>query len=185
MARTWSAERMQTSTYTPLKPKPACRTSQALRLEALADDSMTKRGPGRADNGNFGLSRITVSIQPLDGSGRADRGEAARAASDFPAERCKPLDRRVAGRAAQDRLGRRSEVWRRSCRVVWARKADRISRRNASDDPARVQCQQEAQHRPLATRDQHRSGAASIGCRRRWLSRMPSCSLLKLPQAWS
>ncbi len=40
----------------------------ALRLEALADDSMTKRGPGRAGNGNFGLSRITLSIQPLAGS---------------------------------------------------------------------------------------------------------------------
>ena len=36
-----------------------------LRLEALADDSMTKRGPGRANNGNIGLSRITLSIQPL------------------------------------------------------------------------------------------------------------------------
>ncbi len=43
----------------------------ALRLEALADDSMTKRGPGRAGNGNFGLSRITLSIQPLDESGKA------------------------------------------------------------------------------------------------------------------
>ncbi|HUG69247.1 MAG TPA: PSD1 and planctomycete cytochrome C domain-containing protein [Pirellulaceae bacterium] len=40
----------------------------ALRLEALADDSMTKRGPGRAANGNFGLSRITLSIQPLSGT---------------------------------------------------------------------------------------------------------------------
>lgn len=40
----------------------------ALRLEALADDSMTKRGPGRAGNGNFGLSRITVAVQSLSGS---------------------------------------------------------------------------------------------------------------------
>ena len=43
----------------------------ALRLEALADDSMSKRGPGRAGNGNFGLSRITLAIQPLDGSGQS------------------------------------------------------------------------------------------------------------------
>ncbi|MEO8493794.1 MAG: PSD1 and planctomycete cytochrome C domain-containing protein [Planctomycetota bacterium] len=39
-----------------------------LRLEALADDSMTKRGPGRAANGNIALSRISVTVQPLDGS---------------------------------------------------------------------------------------------------------------------
>ncbi len=37
----------------------------ALRIEALADETMKKRGPGRAANGNFGLSRITLSIQPL------------------------------------------------------------------------------------------------------------------------
>ncbi|MBI2477890.1 MAG: PSD1 domain-containing protein, partial [Planctomycetia bacterium] len=40
----------------------------AVRLEALADDSMKKHGPGRAANGNFGLSQITVSIQPLVGA---------------------------------------------------------------------------------------------------------------------
>ncbi|MDA1049845.1 MAG: PSD1 and planctomycete cytochrome C domain-containing protein [Planctomycetota bacterium] len=39
-----------------------------LRLEALADDSMTKRGPGRAANGNMALSRISMSIQPLEGA---------------------------------------------------------------------------------------------------------------------
>jgi hypothetical protein len=33
---------------------------RALRLEAMADPSMTKGGPGRADNGNIGLSRIRV-----------------------------------------------------------------------------------------------------------------------------
>lgn len=32
----------------------------ALRLEALADPSMVKGGPGRADNGNMGLSRIRI-----------------------------------------------------------------------------------------------------------------------------
>jgi len=31
-----------------------------LKLEALADASMPKGGPGRADNGNFGLSRLRV-----------------------------------------------------------------------------------------------------------------------------
>ncbi len=37
----------------------------ALRLEALTDDSMAKGGPGRADNGNFALSRIKMTVQPL------------------------------------------------------------------------------------------------------------------------
>ena len=39
----------------------------SLRLEALADDSMNKRGPGRAGNGNFGLSRISLTAAPLAG----------------------------------------------------------------------------------------------------------------------
>ena len=34
----------------------------ALRVEALADSSLKQNGPGRADNGNFGLSRIRVFI---------------------------------------------------------------------------------------------------------------------------
>ncbi len=36
------------------------RRLTGLRLEALADPSMPQKGPGRAPNGNFGLSRITV-----------------------------------------------------------------------------------------------------------------------------
>jgi mono/diheme cytochrome c family protein len=55
-------------TYT-FETETSLQNVNALRLEALADDSMPKRGPGRAENGNFGLSRITVSLQPLDGSG--------------------------------------------------------------------------------------------------------------------
>ncbi|MDG2220268.1 MAG: PSD1 and planctomycete cytochrome C domain-containing protein [Rubripirellula sp.] len=37
-----------------------------LRIEALADDSMKASGPGRAANGNFALSRITVTARPTD-----------------------------------------------------------------------------------------------------------------------
>ncbi|MFN0128311.1 MAG: DUF1549 and DUF1553 domain-containing protein [Verrucomicrobiales bacterium] len=36
------------------------RSLRALRLEALADPSLPKGGPGRADNGNIGLSRLSV-----------------------------------------------------------------------------------------------------------------------------
>jgi mono/diheme cytochrome c family protein len=41
----------------------------AIRLEALADASMVKRGPGRAGNGNFALSNFTVTAAPADGKG--------------------------------------------------------------------------------------------------------------------
>ncbi|MGD9647750.1 MAG: PSD1 and planctomycete cytochrome C domain-containing protein, partial [Pirellulales bacterium] len=48
------------------------RTSVAelrqLRLEALADPSLVKQGPGRAENGNFALSEIAVTAQPADTS---------------------------------------------------------------------------------------------------------------------
>jgi hypothetical protein len=46
----------------------AARGLTALRLEALAHPSMPKGGPGRADNGNIGLSRIRVFAAPLAGS---------------------------------------------------------------------------------------------------------------------
>ena len=37
----------------------------AVRLEALAHDSLVKRGPGRASNGNFALSDFRVTAAPL------------------------------------------------------------------------------------------------------------------------
>jgi len=40
---------------------------RAIRLEALADPSLPHGGPGRADNGNFGLSRIRVFAAPVGG----------------------------------------------------------------------------------------------------------------------
>lgn len=39
---------------------------KALRLDALAHPSMPKGGPGRAENGNFALSRIRVYAGPLE-----------------------------------------------------------------------------------------------------------------------
>jgi cytochrome c553 len=42
----------------------------AFRLEALADDSLPQRGPGRAPNGNFALGDVQVTAQPADGSGQ-------------------------------------------------------------------------------------------------------------------
>lgn len=40
---------------------------RSLRLEALSDASLPHRGPGRADNGNFGLSRIRIFSAPISG----------------------------------------------------------------------------------------------------------------------
>lgn len=40
---------------------------RAVRLEALADPSLPQGGPGRADNGNIGLSRILLTATPLSG----------------------------------------------------------------------------------------------------------------------
>lgn len=40
----------------------------ALRLEALRHDSLPAKGPGRAGNGNFVLSQITVTAEPANGS---------------------------------------------------------------------------------------------------------------------
>jgi mono/diheme cytochrome c family protein len=45
---------------------------RALRLEALPDPSLPHNGPGRADNGNLGLSRIRVFAQPLSGGERQE-----------------------------------------------------------------------------------------------------------------
>lgn len=42
-----------------------------LRLEALADESLVKGGPGRAANGNFALSEIVVEAEPLAGDGES------------------------------------------------------------------------------------------------------------------
>ncbi len=46
--------------------------TSALKLEALADDSMKHKGPGRAANGNFALSRIGITW--LDPNTNRERG---------------------------------------------------------------------------------------------------------------
>lgn len=42
---------------------PAGTTLTSLRVEALADDSLPRRGPGRADNGNFALGNVECFIE--------------------------------------------------------------------------------------------------------------------------
>jgi len=48
------------------------RRLTGLKLEALTDASLKSGGPGRADNGNFGLSRIRVSAAPSGGGPARD-----------------------------------------------------------------------------------------------------------------
>ncbi len=43
----------------------------AIRLEALAHESMVRKGPGRAGNGNMGLGNFTVRAEPLSGEGES------------------------------------------------------------------------------------------------------------------
>ena len=40
-----------------------------LRIEAMKDPSLVKNGPGRAANGNFCLTDISVAVSPKDGKG--------------------------------------------------------------------------------------------------------------------
>jgi len=60
----------------------AQRRLTGLRLEALAHASMTKGGPGRADNGNFALSKILVTAAPR-GSAEAKPVALVKAVADF------------------------------------------------------------------------------------------------------
>jgi mono/diheme cytochrome c family protein len=47
-------------------------TIETIRLEALPDPALVKSGPGRADNGNFALSRIRLFAENPDGSKRRE-----------------------------------------------------------------------------------------------------------------
>ena len=57
-------------TYTVTFDLPAgllgAQGAGALRVEALTDDSLSQRGPGRRPNGNFVLTGLSVTVAPLD-----------------------------------------------------------------------------------------------------------------------
>jgi hypothetical protein len=55
----------------------------AIRLEACADPSFVKGGPGRASNGNFALSDFRVTAAPLDHKEKAVSLKFVRARADF------------------------------------------------------------------------------------------------------
>ena len=55
----------------------------AIRLEALIDDKLPSKGPGRTPHGNFVLSEITVSIATRDVPGETQQLKFANASADF------------------------------------------------------------------------------------------------------
>ena len=56
-------------TYTITIDTPL-ETVASLRLDALADASLPRQGPGRAGNGNFALSNLTVGWSPIPAAGQ-------------------------------------------------------------------------------------------------------------------
>ncbi|WP_169981299.1 PSD1 and planctomycete cytochrome C domain-containing protein [Tautonia rosea] len=64
-----SGESPSQDIYTIRATTPSSLTGVvALRVEALPDDSLPARGPGRAENGNFVLTELTVALQRLPDS---------------------------------------------------------------------------------------------------------------------
>lgn len=61
-----SGENPADDTYT-LTFSTQARNVTGIKLEALTHESFKSRGPGRANNGNFALSRIVVEATPLKG----------------------------------------------------------------------------------------------------------------------
>jgi hypothetical protein len=89
---------------------PGAKRVAAIRLEALLDDALPRRGPGRADDGNFVLSRLAVEAV-ADGSPPRPL-ELASASADFSqdgfpvAHAFKPPDPKKNGWAVQPQAGR-------------------------------------------------------------------------------
>jgi len=76
-----SGPRPDTDTYVVTATSPL-RNLTALRLEALVDESLPHRGPGRLDNGNFHLSEIELQVFRSDGAAPEKVGF-HRATADF------------------------------------------------------------------------------------------------------
>ncbi|MFN0068625.1 MAG: PSD1 and planctomycete cytochrome C domain-containing protein [Limisphaerales bacterium] len=58
----------------------------ALNLDALADDALPRKGPGRSPNGNFVLGELEITAAPREGSAEPVKVTIASATSDFEQE---------------------------------------------------------------------------------------------------
>ena len=85
-----------------------------IRLEALPDDSLPGKGPGRADNGNFVLRQLTVTEVPLEEPTAARQVALSAATADFSQQQF-DVAQAIAGKgngwAVSPSLGRRHEAW--------------------------------------------------------------------------
>src|SRR5207253_6289218 len=72
----------------------------AVRLEALADESLPNLGPGFGDYGNFTLNSLTLTASPLEGQGRPQAVKLTLAQSTTGAKggSAWKVDRKQAGR---------------------------------------------------------------------------------------
>jgi mono/diheme cytochrome c family protein len=68
-------------TYAFTVPAPLAGIT-AIKVEALADPSMKKGGPGRADNGNFALSDFRLAVTPLGSTNKVE-AKFAKASATF------------------------------------------------------------------------------------------------------
>lgn len=77
----------ETDTYTLTLTNLPSRI-RGLRIEALPDDSLPAKGPGRADNGNFVISRVHATIERASGTNESVKFVFARASFEqtFAAE---------------------------------------------------------------------------------------------------
>jgi len=73
-------------TYTLKGVIPAGGTLRGVRLEALADDGLPAKGPGRADNGNFVVTTFAVQFGPPGGAETPTAVKFAAAKADFEQE---------------------------------------------------------------------------------------------------
>lgn len=73
-------------TYTLKAVVPAGGNLKGVRLEALADDTLPAKGPGRADNGNFVVSTFAVQFGPAGGAETPTAVKFAGAQADFEQE---------------------------------------------------------------------------------------------------
>src|SRR5439155_17440649 len=72
----------------------------AVRLEALADESLPNFGPGFGDYGNFNLNSLTLTTSPLNGQGQPQtaRPTLARSTTGAKGRSAWGVDRKQAGR---------------------------------------------------------------------------------------
>lgn len=54
-----------------------------IRLEALPDDVLPAKGPGRAPNGNFVLNELTLAVAPKSDATKSEKIELGNASADF------------------------------------------------------------------------------------------------------